>query len=92
VRAGPTAVGVVQQRFESVRSGEHGRGTWPYDRRENEGNVGGKSALGGGGERVADVDQVVGDDAEANLALDASDKLRRQGRYTSLKLRRQRAH
>jgi hypothetical protein len=40
--------------------------------------VDGKSALGGGDERVADVDQVVGDDHEANQALDASDKLRRQ--------------
>jgi hypothetical protein len=35
------------------------------------------------GASVADVDQVVGDDAEANQALDARDKLRRQRRYTS---------
>src|ERR1700745_33752 len=43
----------------------------PYDRAGVKGVGSGESALGRGGERVADVDEVVGDDAQADPTLDA---------------------
>ena len=54
---------------------EHGRSVAALRPAGYEGSGGTNSALGRGGERVADVDQVVGDDAQAHPALDARQAL-----------------